>query len=129
MKNTLIILLSGLLLCGCSKKPATLARPAADLVEAGKDITWSDGAGYVTHVMHITKRDGVSLEGIRIVDTERNGNVMTITANKGKLTTVRSVASYGIEYTNVVWVDLDDAQFHSGMTNQTIKGFSVAFHE
>ena len=80
MKNTLTVLLSGLLLCGCSQKQASSARPAIDLVEAGKDIAWRDGS-----VLHITKRDGTSLEGIQIIKTTPDGQRTTLTADTGTL--------------------------------------------
>ncbi len=75
MKNTLTIILSGLLLCGCSKKPAI------DLVEAGKDITWRDGS-----VLHIQKRDGSSLEGIVISGMRSGGQNQTLLADTGTVT-------------------------------------------
>jgi hypothetical protein len=55
MKYALIVLLSGIFLCGCSKR-------ASDLLVAGKDIKWIDDYGYtaVTNVIHIgtsAKRD------------------------------------------------------------------------
>jgi hypothetical protein len=80
MRNTLTILLSGLLLCGCSQKQATSPRPAIDLVEAGKDITAFSGI-----VIHVAKRDGTSLEGIQIKTTASDGQKTTITADTGTL--------------------------------------------
>jgi hypothetical protein len=78
MKNTLVILLSVLILCGCSKKQAATERPAIDLVEAGKDITWQGGK-----VLHITKRDGSSLEGIVISGV--GGRNQTMIADTGTI--------------------------------------------
>ena len=78
MKTTLTVLLSGLLLCGCSQKQASSAGPAIDLVQAGKDIVWQGGT-----VLHVTKRDGTSVEGIQIVTTSSKGEKTTITADTG----------------------------------------------
>jgi hypothetical protein len=80
MKNTLIVLLSGLLVCSCSQKQASSAGPAIDLLQAGKDITAFSGS-----VIHITKRDGTSLEGIQITSTGADGQKTTITADTGTL--------------------------------------------
>jgi hypothetical protein len=80
MKNTLIVLLSGLLLCSCSQKQASSAGPAIDLIQAGKDITAFSGS-----VIHITKRDGTSLEGIQIISTGADGQKTTTTADTGTL--------------------------------------------
>ena len=81
MKNTLIVLLSGLLLCGCSQKQVSSAGSAIDLVQAGKDITAFSGS-----VIRITKRDGTSLKGIQIISTGADGQKTTITADTGTLT-------------------------------------------
>lgn len=121
MKTTHTILLLGLLLCGCSKKPAVT------FIEAGKNVAWSDGK--YTHVMHIAKRDGVSLEGIRVSDTDPYGQVTTITADKGTLdTNWVSIMSYGIEQTNAVFIHLHDAQLQNATTNQSIKEYAFCFH-
>jgi len=74
MKNTLTVLLSGLLLCGCSKKPAV------DFVVAGKDIAWRDGS-----VLRVDKRDGTSLEGIHITHSDPNGDRSTLIADTGTI--------------------------------------------
>jgi hypothetical protein len=80
MKSTLAILLSGLLLCGCWQKPASSARSAFDQVAAGGDTVWHGG-----WVLHVTKRDGAALEGIRITMTADDGHKATITADTGTL--------------------------------------------
>ena len=79
MKNTLIIFLSGLLLCGCSHK----ASRAIDLVVAGKDVDWGRGV-----VLHVAKRDGTSVEGIQILVPVQHsdGKKGLITADTGILT-------------------------------------------
>ena len=81
MTNTLIVLLSGVLLCGCSQKQASSTGSAIDLVQAGKDITAFSG-----RVIHITKRDGTSLKGIQIITTGADGQKTTITADTGTMT-------------------------------------------
>jgi len=81
MKNTLTIILSGLLLCGCSQKQVSSAVPAMDLVQAGRDISWRNGC-----VIHVLKRDGASLEGIQIITTSADGEKTTTTADTGTLT-------------------------------------------
>ena len=80
MKATLIVLFSGLLLCGCSQKQATPTRPAIDFVEAGKDSTWDGG-----RVLQVAKRDGRSLQGIRFVQKRLDGVENTVTADTGKI--------------------------------------------
>ena len=86
MKTTLTILLTGLLLCGCSQKetspagPTTPAGPAIDLVQAGKDSVWQGGT-----LLHVSMRDGASVEGIRLISTSSGGQRTTITADTGTL--------------------------------------------
>jgi hypothetical protein len=78
MKNTFIILLAGLLICGCSKKQAPSVSTAVDLVQAGKDLVRPDGT-----VIHVTKRVGSSIESIQVVKT--GASKITITADTGTL--------------------------------------------
>ncbi|HEX9047129.1 MAG TPA: hypothetical protein VF988_08880 [Verrucomicrobiae bacterium] len=83
MKITLSVLLSGLLLCGCSQnsqKQPSSSGPAIDLIQASNDTVWQDGA-----VLHVTKRDGSSVEGIRITHNKPDGDKVTITADTGTL--------------------------------------------
>ncbi|HEX7617330.1 MAG TPA: hypothetical protein VF480_01280, partial [Verrucomicrobiae bacterium] len=89
MKTMHSILLSGLLLCGCSHKQAT---PAIDLVQAGSDVTWNfDDNAWSKHgacVLHIAQRDGSSLKGIRLVlkiPDGWGGQETTLTADTGSL--------------------------------------------
>jgi len=126
MKNTLLILLSGLLLCGCSKMPATSAHPASDLIVAGTNIAWSDG-----YVLHVTKRDGTSLEGIRVVHTDASGQVTTITADKGTVQLGSTTTTTGgvVTSTNGVMISLQDAHWQSVATNQVIKELSLDLHQ
>ena len=80
MKNTLFIVLSGLLLCGCSHKQAASESRAIDLVVAGKDVAWGRGA-----VLHIAKRDGTSVEGVQLLLPRSDGQKGMITADTGTL--------------------------------------------
>ena len=124
MKYALIILLSGIFLCGCSKR-------ASDLLVAGKDIKWTDDYGYtaVTNVIHITKRDGRSIQGIRVVMTDGTGAITTITADRGSLeTNIVSAVLGRTDYTNVVGVTLEDAQCQYATTNLFAKHYELFFH-
>jgi len=79
MKFTLSFLLSGLLLCGCSQKPAAAARPAIDLVEVGHETVWNGG-----YVLHVSKRNGTSLEGILVTETTPDGKNITLNADTAR---------------------------------------------
>jgi len=79
MKNTFIILLSGLLFYACSQKQATPSgsTSAIDLIQSGTDTTWP---GDIT--LHVTKRDGQSLQGVQINHTlPPDGRKVTYTAD------------------------------------------------
>ena len=80
MKTTLTILVSGLLLCGCAQRRATSAHRAIDFIEPGKDVVSDNGA-----VLRVAKRDGDSVEGIRIVSKTSDGQEVTTTADTGTL--------------------------------------------
>jgi len=124
MKYTLIILLSGLVLCGCSKKPAV------ELVVAGKDIAWRDGV-----VLRVTKRDGASLEGVQITTiqiaaTAANGKPMTTASNT--ITADTATLSPGsVEDAadkNCVQITLHNAQVHSATMNGVSKEMTLVLH-
>ena len=122
MKNTLTIILSGLLLCGCSQKQASSARPAIDLVEAGKFITWHDG-----NVLYVQKRDGTSLEGIKIITKGADGLVTaTTTAATGTLSpgSVENAAD-----DSAVRITLHDAQSQSATKSSTMKELMLVLHK
>ena len=87
MKNTLVILLSGLLLCGCSKKPAIT------LIQSGTDASLKLGGA--SCVLHVTTRDGSSIQGIRLVTKEADGKETTITADAGTI-------SEGLDHNSVI---------------------------
>ena len=96
MRNTLTIVLSGLLLCGCSQKQAVSIIPAIDLVRAGKDVVWADG-----RVLHVAKRDGAALEGIQIVTTNSILKADSGTVSQGSLEDAADPSSIKIVLKNV----------------------------
>jgi len=100
LRITFIILLSGLAFCGCSKKAASKGS-AIDLVQSGQEVAWADG-----YVLTVAKREGSSLEGIRIVNTLPDGQIRTILAEKGTI-------SKG-EDANSVKIALYEAQTQTG---------------
>jgi hypothetical protein len=100
---TLTILLLGLAFCGCSQKHDAATRPAIELVQAGQDTTWADG-----NVLHVTKREGSSLEGIQIVKTALDGQQTLIVADKGTV-------SEGADQ-NSVKITLREVQVQKGNT-------------
>jgi uncharacterized protein GlcG (DUF336 family) len=76
MKNTFIILLLGWLACVGAQQTASAAGSAVDLVQPGKDLVRADGT-----VIHVTKRDGSTIEGIQISKTW--SSKLVITADTG----------------------------------------------
>jgi hypothetical protein len=81
IKPTFIIILSGLLLCGCSQKPAVATSQVKDFVQAGRDITCNGGS----FILHVVKRDGDLLSGIRCLRNPGQQGEEVITAGTGKL--------------------------------------------
>jgi hypothetical protein len=79
MRATFSIFLSALLFCGCSQKHTAYVDESVDIV-AGKDIVVRD------YVISVKKRQGSSIEGVRIVHREPDGKETTITADTGTLT-------------------------------------------
>ena len=111
MKTTLTILISGLLLCGCAQRQATSAHRAIDSIQAGKDLIWANGL-----VLRVAKRDGDSVEGIRIVSETSDGQQTTTTADTGTLSS-GSVESPGD--TRSVRLTLHNAQSQSATARAT----------
>ena len=105
LKIAITILLSCLVICGCSQKQPTSARPAIDLVEAGKDISWRDG-----YILHVDKRDGAFLEGIQISRETPEGQKVILTAETGTV----SPRNEG-----VVNMILTNAIIHTGTESRT----------
>ena len=82
MKNRLtIILVSGLLLCGCSSKHKTPASSDIDSIEPGKVISCWDGRSE----LRVTKRVGTSVEGATITLKLPNGLTQTYSAETATL--------------------------------------------
>lgn len=111
MKNIPLIVLSVLVLCGCSKHHEI---PARNLVVPGKDIVWH-GSENENTVMRIAKREGDALEGIHIIYRGHpDGPPATITADKGTiLPDLSPVTSHGVTYTNMVKIVLQNARFQT----------------
>jgi PBP1b-binding outer membrane lipoprotein LpoB len=118
MKNTLLILLSAFLFCGCSKKQAIPTHQATDRIEAGKDIVL--GAS----VVHVIKRSGNSIEGIQIVTKYAGGKVKTLSADTGRLLQGSDP--------NTLTIILNKAECQtkdqSGTTTNTIQNMQMVFY-
>jgi hypothetical protein len=81
MKTTFIIVLSGLLLCGCSQKQASSTVSATDSIRTGTDITFNGGS----FILYVTKRDSNSLAGIRCVSNPGMKSESHFTADTGEI--------------------------------------------
>lgn len=79
IKTQIATVLVVLCLCGCSRGHDTRSQSPLDRVQPGRDVSFGH------YVVHVEKRKGSSLEGIRIVSTEPDGLTATVTANKGTL--------------------------------------------
>ena len=125
MNNILLILLSAFLLFGCSKKQAITAPPknqavpepqGSDLIEAGKDMVL--GAS----VLHVAKRDGNSIEGVRIVTKYAGGVEKTLIADTGRFR----------QGSNTLTIVLDKAECQtkseSGTTTNAIQNKQMIFY-
>ena len=122
MKYLFIVLLVGAIVCGCSKKQTPTARPAADLIIAGRDVGWHDGS-----VLHVTKRDGDSIEGIRLVTSTG----ATITADKGTIKRGQGQLvgrDHAIISTNFVTLTFEEAHVQNDTTNEAIKSLKLLLY-
>jgi hypothetical protein len=121
MKNIFHILLSSLFLFGCSKR----AVPAVDLVKAGKDIVWNESDGS-TNVLHVDRRNGDSLEGIRVVHTGKDGTVI-MTADSGKIYAYPSGQDRigGVLYTNFAKIALENV--HAKNADGSVNEYKDAY--
>src|ERR1035437_3423972 len=81
MKTTSIILLAGLLLCGCSQKKMASQK---DFIQTGRDITLNSGLC----ILHVDKRDGDLVSGIRCVMDSGKKTESVLTSDTGTLTTL-----------------------------------------
>jgi hypothetical protein len=120
MQMMLLILLSSLMFCGCSKKAAGGTRPAIDLVVVGKDTTWKDGS-----ILKVAKRDRNSIAGIHLV-IQTVGGQATITAPTGELVP-GSYFSAGDQ--ECVRVTLHNAYEQSTTTNENVGDFKIMLQE
>jgi hypothetical protein len=100
MKLFTTLVLLGFLLCGCSQSHGAPPRSALDRVVAGKNISFGGDTLYVE------KREGASVEGVRIVSRKTGGETTTTTAKKGTV-------SQGADRSAIVIV-LRDAQVEKG---------------
>jgi len=100
-----------MMLAGCSKHSPASTHRAVDLVQAGKDVEF--GGGYMVHV---TKREGSSLAGIRILITPPDGRATEITAETG---TIEPGIPDHSDFENQVTIWLHNAKNVTGTTNHT----------
>jgi hypothetical protein len=82
MKTTNVVLLFGLLLCGCSQKQAASANQAIKLVQVGKDSAWHSGAGGII-TLHVAQRQGDSIHGIQLLTKAADGTETSVLAETG----------------------------------------------
>lgn len=73
----LAVLLLGV--CGCSRGHKKSARSPLDRIQAGRDVSFGQ------YIVRVAKRQGTTVEGVRVVSRERDGRTATITATKGTL--------------------------------------------
>jgi hypothetical protein len=107
MKSTCVILLAGLLLCGCSQKQSG---PIIDQIQPGKDLSWDNGP-----VLRITKRDGNSLEGVTVTAKLPNGQTQILSAATATLAPAPNT-------TNGVIVTLHSATTQVGSESPVVVG-------
>ena len=79
MRVTFGILLSAILVCGCSQKRTTYIDHSVEIV-AGKEIVVGE------YAVNVQQRDGNSLKGIRVVQRTPEGKETIITADAGTVT-------------------------------------------
>jgi hypothetical protein len=121
MKNTLIIFISGLLLCGCSQKRVT---PAIDLIQVGTYTTWNHAAEGEA-VLHVLKRTNSSIEGIRLVIKPSGQPETIITADTG---TLAPGSFENAADKNSVQITLNNIQSECGTQHLTEPRFIYVLH-
>ena len=120
MKTTMIVLLTSLILCGCSQKQESTPSPTFYLVKSGRLSRWQDG-----YILYVEKRDGTALHNIMIFKMASDGTNAT-TSIKAETGTV----SAGLDKSSVKIV-LHDAQ-SSNISNKTVttsKELMFTLHE
>jgi hypothetical protein len=112
---------------GCAgDSPPASTRPAIDLVQAGKDIEFPGG-----YIVHVTKRDGSSLEGIHIHFPHPDGPASEITADTGTIKSgIPDHSDYENEliYKNQITIRLKNARTVTGTTNSTSAFMVIVLH-
>ena len=99
MRFMLTLLLTSLFLCSCMPKQNS----AFEQLPVGRDFCCG------TYVLHIDKRDGSSVSGVRVVSGEPNGQPITVTASRGSL-------SQGTNFPDVVTITTQNGSI-SRVTN------------
>lgn len=114
-------------LSGCAgRSPNASTHPAIDLVQAGKDIEFPGG-----YIVHVTKREGSSLEGIHIHFPHPDGLASEITADTGTIKSGIPDASDDenqLMYKNQITIKLKDARTVTGTTNSTSAWTVIVLH-
>jgi hypothetical protein len=100
-------LLLAMLLIGCSRQSSTLSLQAIDLVQSGSDTTWKNGVD-----LHVTKRAGNSLEGIRFVDKDSKVLLVSATGSlsSGSIDNPRDYNCVTITLTNARTMTVESGQ-------------------
>jgi hypothetical protein len=79
MNAPLTIALAASLVCGCSRTPAASARLLLAALQPGKEVQVDN------YRLRIEKREGNSVMGIQVLETEPDGPTTKLTADKGTL--------------------------------------------
>lgn len=109
-------------LAGCSKPSSTIStRPAIELVQAGKDIEFPGG-----YVLHVAKREGSSLEGVRILVTPPNGQASEITAERG---TIKPGTPENPNFENQITMTLHNAKTVTGSKHSTAPTMVIVLYQ
>lgn len=121
---TLALFAAGLTGCSMHSRAAS-TRPAIDLVKAGKDVAFPEG-----YILHVAKREGNSLEGIRIRVTSPDGQTKEITADQGTIQPGVALRPGFPEYNaaNQITITLHNAKTVSGTTNSTCAWEVIVLH-
>lgn len=120
MKITVTVLLSSLLLCGCSERHPTSADLAKLLVPTGRFIKFRDG-----DVLYVEKLNGSALQNIIIYRTTSDGGKATLktTIHSDSGTVSPSLGEGSLRLT------LQDARSVTGLNTTTNKELVVVLHD
>ncbi|HZQ45721.1 MAG TPA: hypothetical protein VFC07_01810 [Verrucomicrobiae bacterium] len=111
MRITTTIMLMSVFFCGCSFKHSTPPGSPLDRVQAGRDISFGN------YVLHVEKRVGSSLEGIKIVSKGPDGQTVTTVAEKGTI-------SQGSDKSYIIAV-LHDAHTDTALQQMSVSEFTI----